>query len=103
MIRITTQAGEAGRVVVTIDGCLSDEDVEQVRAFRKKAGQGVCLNLRGLDICLPAGIRVVKAWLAAGALLKESTPFHRLLVQGPAAREWGRPSNRTRDRKGNDA
>lgn len=80
MIRITTQSGADGRVVVTIDGCLSDEDVEQVRAFRKKVGHDVCLNLGGLDMCLPEGIIELKTWLEAGARLNEATPYQRMLL-----------------------
>lgn len=85
MIRITTQSGDGGRVVVTIDGCLLDADVEQVRAFRKKVGNDVCLNLGGLDMCMPEGIGELKAWLDAGARLNEATPYQRMLLQRSSA------------------
>ncbi len=79
MIRITTQEGDK-QVLVTIDGCMEDSDLEQVQACRMAAAGAVHLNLGGLEICTPAGIHEFQTWLTHGAKLKGSTPYQRMLL-----------------------
>jgi hypothetical protein len=74
LIRITTQT-EGDRTVVTIDGQATESDLGEIRRVRKALKGAVALSLRGLDGCAPAGIRLLREWLDAGALLQDATPF----------------------------
>jgi hypothetical protein len=74
LIRITMQT-EGNDTVVTIDGRATESDLGEIRRVRKALKGAVALNLRGLDVCLPSGIRLLRDWLDAGARLKDATPF----------------------------
>jgi hypothetical protein len=74
LIRITTQK-EENRTVVTIDGRATESDLGEIRRVRKALKGAVDLNLRGLEMCAPGGIRLLRDWMDAGAQLQDATPF----------------------------
>jgi len=80
MIRITTQKEKNG-TVVTIDGQLAESDLGEIRRVRKSVTGAVVLNLRGLDACAVGGVRVLRAWLSAGAKLQAATPFLEIILK----------------------
>ena len=80
MIRITTQT-EGQHTIVTIDGQMTELDLKAIRQVRKSVTGAVVLNLRGLDACAVGGIRLLRAWLAAGAKLQAATPFMEMILQ----------------------
>jgi hypothetical protein len=82
LIRITLQT-EGNHTVVTIDGRATEADLGEIRRVRKALKVAVLLNLRGLDMCSPAGIRVLRDWLDAGARLQAATPFLEVALKDP--------------------
>jgi hypothetical protein len=84
LIRITTQS-KGNRTTVTIDGRATESDVKEIQRVRKAVKGEVVLNLRGLDACEPAGIRLLRAWLDAGARLQDATPFLEMVLKEPSS------------------
>jgi hypothetical protein len=74
LIRITTRKEEKN-TTITIDGQATEMDLAEIRRVRRGVKGAVDLNLRGLDLCSPAGIRLLRDWLDAGARLQSATPF----------------------------
>jgi len=74
VIRITTRS-EGNHTVVTVDGRATESDLGEIRRVRKAVKGAVVLSLRGLDVCAPGGIRLLRDWLDAGARLQDATPF----------------------------
>ncbi len=83
LIRITTQT-EGDHTVVTIDGRATESDLGEIRRVRKALKGAVALNLRGLDVCAPGGIRLLRDWLDEGARLQDATPFLEMTLKDPA-------------------
>jgi hypothetical protein len=79
MIRITTLEGN--HTLVTIDGQVAESDLNEIKRVRKTVKGTVLLNLSGVAECAPGGVRVLRAWLEAGAQLQEATPFLRMLLE----------------------
>ena len=86
MIRITTHH-EPSRTVVAIDGRLTAADFPEIRRVRQSVSGAVALDLDGLDACAQDGIRLLQDWLDAGARLDAATPFLRMVLQDPKARD----------------
>jgi hypothetical protein len=84
LIRITTQR-QKNRTIVTIDGRLVESDVGAVQRVRKSVKGHVSLNLRGLESCAPGGVRLLRAWLHAGAHLQDANPFLQIVLKEPTA------------------
>jgi hypothetical protein len=84
LIRITTQS-KGNRTLVTIDGQATESDVKEIQRVRKAVKGEVVLSLRGLDTCEPAGIRLLRAWLNAGARLQDATPFLEMVLKEPSS------------------
>ena len=80
MIRITTQT-EGNRTIVTIDGQVSELDLKAIRRVRDSVPGAAVLNLRGLNECAGGGVRLLRAWLAAGAKLQDATPFMEMILK----------------------
>jgi hypothetical protein len=84
VIRITTQSKQ-NQTVVTIDGRATESDLKEIQRVRKAVKGEVVLSLRGLDACETAGIRLLRAWLDAGARLQDATPFLEMVLNEPLA------------------
>jgi hypothetical protein len=84
MIRITTQV-EKNVVVVTIDGQLVDSDLRELQRVRKSVKGKTLLNLRGLEMSAPGGVRVLQEWLDAGAHLQQANPFLQMILKDSPA------------------
>ena len=82
MIRITTQT-EGKCTIVAIDGQVTEADLKAIQRVRNSLMGAVALSLRGLDGCAPAGIRLLREWLDAGARLQDATPFLELALKDP--------------------
>jgi hypothetical protein len=80
VIRITTRT-EKNSTVVTIDGQVAESDLKEIQRVRKSVEGAVILNLSGLDACAAGGVRVLRAWLEAGAQLQDATPFMRMILE----------------------
>jgi hypothetical protein len=63
---------------------LTESDVKEIQRVRKAVKGGVVLNLRGLVACAPAGIRFLRAWMGAGARLRDATPFLEMVLKEPS-------------------
>lgn len=74
MIRITVQV-EGDHTTVGIAGQMTEIDLNEVQRVRASVKGDVVLSLRGLDSCEAGGIRFLRAWLEAGATLKDANPF----------------------------
>ena len=84
LIRITTERKDQG-TVVTIDGQLAESDLGEVRRVRKTVKGAVLLNLRGLEVCAPGGVRDLRSWLEAGAQLQDANPFLQMVLKDAPA------------------
>ena len=84
MIRITTEP-KGKDTVVRIDGQATDTDLQAIQQVRKSVKGVVILNLSGLDACVPEGIELLRAWLAAGAQLQDATPFLEMILKDSSA------------------
>lgn len=80
MIRITTLK-EKNATVVTIDGQLAESDLGEVQRIRESVKGVVFLNLRGLEECAAGGVKALRAWLDAGAVLQGATPFLEMILK----------------------
>lgn len=80
MIRITTQALST-HTVVTIDGWAEDLDLKEIQRVRRALKGKVLLNLRGLDGCVPEGIRILQDWVDAGGQLEATTPYLDMMLK----------------------
>jgi hypothetical protein len=94
VIRITIQP-EQSHTVVTIAGQLATPDVTEVRRVRQSVRGKVILKLSGLDACAEEGIRLLRAWLNAGAQLDSATPFLRMVLQDSKAGDQTRKADKT--------
>ena len=83
MIRITTRKEKNG-TVVTIDGYVAESDLGEIRRIRRSTKGAVLLNLRGLTACAPGGVRLLRAWLDAGARLQDANPFLEMILKDPS-------------------
>jgi hypothetical protein len=79
MIRITTSEGN--HTLVTIDGQMTKSDLQEIQRVRKSVKGTALLNLVGVHECAAGGVRVLQAWLEAGAVLQDATPFLRMLLE----------------------
>jgi hypothetical protein len=82
LIRITTRT-DGDHAVVIIDGRATETDLKEIARVRETITGAVVLNLRGLDICVPAGIRLLRGWLDSGARLQGATPFLEMALKDP--------------------
>jgi hypothetical protein len=80
MIRITIQKQENG-VIVSIDGYVAESDLGEIRRVRRSTKDPVFLNLRGLTACATGGVRLLRAWLDAGARLQDASPFLEMILK----------------------
>jgi hypothetical protein len=80
VIRISVR-NEPDCTVVTIDGQLSEADLEELRRVRDSVSGATTLNLRGLDSCVGDGIQLIRTWLDAGARLEDATPYLRMMLE----------------------
>ena len=64
-----------------IEGQLTESDLREIRRARKRVKDTVALSLRGLDVCAPAGIGLLREWLDAGAHLQDATPFLQMSLE----------------------
>jgi hypothetical protein len=96
MIRITIQSKQ-NHTVVIIDGRVTESDLKEIQRVRKALKGDVSLDLRGLDGCAPVGIRLVRAWLDAGAQLEAATPFLEMILKDPSS---SRPRIRKKNQPG---
>jgi hypothetical protein len=90
LIRITTRK-EENDTIITIDGQVTEKDLTEIRRVRKALKGAVALNLRGLDVCLPSGIRLLREWLDAGARLQDATPFLEMTLKDMPAMKRSPP------------
>jgi hypothetical protein len=79
MFRITTDKKSA-RTLVTLDGRLTDSDVEEIHRGLSSFTGPVVLSLSGLETCSAGAVAELKQWLAAGFTLQGETPFIRMLL-----------------------
>jgi len=79
MFRITTER-ESARTLVTLDGRLTDSDVEEIHRALSSVTGPVVLSLSGLETCSGEAVAELKQWLAAGFTLQGATPFIRMLL-----------------------
>jgi hypothetical protein len=80
MIRITVQV-EGDHTTVGIAGQLSEIDLKEVQKIRASVKGDVVLSLRDMDSCEASGIRFLRAWLDAGAKLRDANPFVELTLK----------------------
>jgi hypothetical protein len=82
MIRITTQQEQVLTVVI-IDGQVEEADVSEIQRVRTSLTGTVALKLSGVSGCVAEGVRLLRDWLAAGALLRDASLFLRMILESP--------------------
>ena len=65
---------------MTLDGRLTDSDVEEIHRVLSSVSAPVVLSLGGLETCSAGAVAELKQWLAAGFTLQGETPFIRMLL-----------------------
>jgi hypothetical protein len=83
MIRITVQV-EGDHTTVGIAGQMTEIDLNEVQRVRASVSGEVVLSLREMDSCEASGIRFLRAWLEAGAKLRDANPFVELTLKHQA-------------------
>ncbi len=79
MFRITTQKLR-DVTVVTLDGSLTDSDVDEVHRVLCSVKAPAALNLSDLESCSNGVVSELRLWLEGGFTLQGATPFVRLLL-----------------------
>jgi hypothetical protein len=92
MFRITTEKQRA-LTLVTLDGRLTDSDVEEIHRVLSSVTGPVVLSLSGLETCSGKAVVELKQWLAAGFTLQGATPFMRMLLNNQTGQK---PSSNTK-------
>lgn len=94
MFRITTEK-KCDHTLVTLDGRLTDSDVEEVHRALSSVPRPSILSLSGLETCSEGSVAELKQWLAAGFTLQGETPFMRMLLRDETGQT--RPQTRKKE------
>jgi hypothetical protein len=74
MIRISTHT-DSTRTVVTVEGWLTEGDLEELRRVRGSLAGEVELRLAGLEARSEEGLGLLREWLDSGARLATASPY----------------------------
>jgi hypothetical protein len=85
MFCITTQK-MLDHTVVTLDGWLSDTDVEEVHRALSSVTGPTTLNLSDLETCSDKAAVELRRWIDAGATCSRATPFMKMLLASKPGR-----------------
>ncbi len=80
-LRITTRRRQ-GKTVVQVDGKLTGDEVRALEETCRRARLPLALDLANLETADETGLRLLRALAAAGAVLRDTSPYVALLLEG---------------------